>query len=92
MSKIATVQYLIEFLKENFSPDDKLCFFDEGGAWCELVHAPNDMFGDMFFKYVKDKKSEELRHLSCRKEDEEHLKQMTVDSYKQVEENGVVIF
>lgn len=91
INEIATVEDLIEFLKTNFSPSDKLAFFDEGGAWCELMHVPKSLVGDMFLKYASKKKAEELADLRCKKEDEEHLRKTIEENYRLVEE-GVVIF
>ena len=91
---IATVADLIEHLQKNFKSDDLLCFFDEGGAWIELEHVPKDFIGNKrwMFNYVADKRKYELENTCCRKEDEDHIKKVIADSYKSVEDNGVVVY
>lgn len=94
MSQIATVKDLIQHLKQNFKPTDKLCFFDEGGAWCEVEHVPRSFVGDKrwMFNYVKDKRANELENLNCKAEDEEKMRAAITDNYKSVKDNGVVIY
>lgn len=94
MKEIATVRDLIEHLQKNFKPDDMLCFFDEGGAWCELVHVPKSFIGDqkLMFNYVKDKRQHELDNKICAKAVEEHMEKIIIENYRLVEDNGVVIF
>lgn len=71
-----------------------LCFFDEGGAWCELVHVPKSFIGDQMwmFNYVKDKRQHELDNKICAKAVEEHMEKIITENYRLVEDNGVVIF
>ena len=71
-----------------------LCFFDEGGAWCELVHVPKSFIGDQMwmFNYVKDKRQHELDNPGCAKAVKEHMKKIITENYRLVEDNGVVIF
>ena len=94
MKEVATVKDLIEHLQANFKPDDMLCFFDEGGAWCELVHVPKSFVGDQkwMFNYVKDTRQHELDNLRCAKAVEEHMEKIITENYRLVEDNGVVIF
>ena len=94
MKEVATVKDLIEHLQKNFKPDDMLCFFDEGGAWCELVHVPKSFIGDQMwmFNYVKDKRQHELDNKICAKAVEEHMEKIITENYRLVEDNGVVIF
>ena len=94
MKEVATVKDLIEHLQANFKPDDMLCFFDEGGAWCELVHVPKSFIGDRkwMFNYVKDKRQHELDNKICSKAVEEHMNKIITENYRLVEDNGVVIF
>ena len=94
MKEIATVRDLIEHLQKNFKPDDLLCFFDEGGAWCELVHVPKSFIGDQMwmFNYVKDKRQHELDNKICAKAVEEHMEKIITENYRLVEDNGVVIY
>ena len=94
MKEIATVRDLIEHLRTNFKPDDLLCFFDEGGAWCELVHVPKSFIGNQkwMFNYVKDKRQHELDNKICAKAVEEHMNKIITENYRLVEDNGVVIF
>jgi len=89
-----TVKELIDFLEKNFKRSDRLCFFDEGGAWCELVHVPSSFIGDVkrMFNYVKDKRQHELDNPRCHKDDVEHMKEVIKDNYRLVEDHGVVIF
>ena len=53
---IATVGDLIAHLQRNFRPEDKLCFWDEGGAYMNCEHVTKSMLGGMRVKYVKDDK------------------------------------
>ena len=94
MKEIATVRDLIEHLQKNFKPDDLLCFIDEGGAWCELVHVPKSFIGDQMrmFNYVKDKRQHELDNLRCAKDYEAQMKKIIVENYKNVKDDGVVIY
>ena len=94
MKEIATVRDLIEHLQKNFKPDDLLCFFDEGGAWCELEHVPKSFIGDQMwmFNYVKDKCQYELDNKICAKAVEEHMEKIITENYRLVEDNGVVIY
>ena len=94
MEEVATVKDLIEHLQANFKPDDMLCFFDEGGAWCELVHVPKSFIGDQMwmFNYVKDKRRHELDNKICAKAVEENMEKIITENYRLVEDNGVVIF
>ena len=94
MKEVATVKDLIEHLQANFKPDDMLCFFDEGGAWCELVHVPKSFIGDQrrMFNYVKDKRQHELDNLRCDKDYEAQMKKIIVENYKNVKDDGVVIY
>jgi len=57
---IATVGDLIAHLQRNFRPEDKLCFWDEGGAYMNCEHVTKDMLGDRMFKYVKDDKQRRI--------------------------------
>ena len=94
MKEIATVRDLIEHLQKNFKPDDLLCFFDEGGAWCELEHVPKSFIGDQMwmFNYVKDKRQYEFDNKICAKAVEEHMEKIITENYRRVEDNGVVIY
>lgn len=94
MEEVATVKDLIEHLQTNFKPDDMLCFFDEGGAWCELVHVPKSFIGDQrwMFNYVKDKRQCELDNPRCAKDYEAQMKKIIVENYKNVKDDGVVIY
>ena len=71
-----------------------LCFFDEGGAWCELEHVPKSFIGDQrwMFNYVKDKRQHELDNPGCAKAVEENMEKIITENYRLVEDNGVVIF
>ena len=94
MKEIATVRDLIEHLQKNFKSDDLLCFFDEGGAWCELEHVPKSFIGDQrrMFSYVKDKRQHELDNLRCAKDYEAQMKKIIVENYKNVKDDGVMIY
>lgn len=94
MKEIATVKDLIEHLQTNFKLDDLLCFFDEGGAWCELEHVPKSFIGDQrwMFNYVKDKRQHELDNPGCAKDYEEQMKKIIAENYKNVKDDGVVIY
>ena len=58
---IATVGDLIAHLQRNFRPEDRLCFWDEGGAYMNCEHVTKSMLGDMMFKYVKDDKLRRIK-------------------------------
>ena len=71
-SVVATVGDLIAHLQRNFRPEDKLCFWDEGGAYMNCEHVTKSMLGDMMFKYVKDDKQRRIdRHGATQKENDE---------------------
>ena len=84
MEKIATVKDLIDHLKNNFKETDMLCFFDDGGAWCELVHLPKSLIGDWMFRRVEDKKACELKKYP-------DIKNIIENNYRFVKD-GVVIY
>ena len=54
--KILTVKKLIEHLQTNFKPDDKLCFWYEGGAYMNCEHVLKEQLGDTMFIYVSQDK------------------------------------
>ena len=91
---IVTVKDLVEFLEKNFKRDDRLLFYDEGGAWVELVDLPKRLVGDVrwMFNYVKDKRQHELADPCCHKDDVERMRAVVADNYKSVDDNAVVIF
>lgn len=90
---IVTISDLIEFLEKNFDKDDKLAFFDEGGAWCELVRTPKSLIGDVrwMFNYVKDKKEHELKEAENIGNYANRLKYHINENFKDVKEDDVVI-
>ena len=50
----ATVGQLVKYLKDNFKPDDKLCYMDcVEGCKNDCTYITKDQLGDRFFKYVK---------------------------------------
>lgn len=59
-SMIATVGDLVAHLQTNFRPEDKLCIWDEGGAYMNCEYVTKCMLGDMMFKYVKDDKQRRI--------------------------------
>ena len=82
----ATVGDLIEHLQTNFKPTDKLCFWDEGGAYMECVHVPVDWFEkQMMFKYVKDDKD---RRMALYKDS----KKKVDEDFEFVSDNDVIIY
>ena len=85
MIKIATVKDLIEHLQTNFKPDDKLCFWYEGGAYMNCEHILKSMLGNNMFIYVKDDK--EKMKFKFKMTDEEINEQ-----YHNVIDNDVLIF
>lgn len=87
MPEIVTVKDLIEYLEKNFKSSDKLCFFDEGGAWCELVNIPKYLIGDWMFTYVKDKKEKDTKQ--CGLKDAERI---ISHNFRNVTENDMVIY
>ena len=71
-SIIATVGDLIAHLQRNFRPEDKLCFWSEGGAYMNCEHVTKSMLGDMMFKYVKEDKQRRIKqHGTTQKENDE---------------------
>lgn len=87
MPETVTVKDLIEYLEKNFKSSDKLCFFDEGGAWCALVNIPEYLIGDWMFTYVKDKKEQDTEYY--RQEDAEYI---ISHNFRNVTENDMVIY
>ena len=81
-----TVKDLIEYLETHFKLDQRLCFYDEGGAWCELVHVPKSLIGDWMFRYVKDKMESELSRCT-----EEH-KPYVEEEFRFVKPDDMVIY
>lgn len=58
---ICTVEDLINHLKANFKPTDKICRWTEGGAYMNCDHVCKNELGQTCFMYVsKDK--ERLKH------------------------------
>ena len=50
----ATVGQLVKYLKDNFKPNDKLCYMDcVEGCKNDCTYITKDQLGDRFFKYVK---------------------------------------
>lgn len=92
--EIVKVKDLIQYLKDNFQPSDFLCFFDEGGAWVELEHVHKSFIGDRrwMFNRVKDCRDYQLENLSLESADYQYLKDLTIDSFKDVDEDAVVVF
>ena len=44
----------MKYLKDNFKPDDKLCYMDcVEGCKNDCTYITKDQLGDRFFKYVK---------------------------------------
>ena len=58
---VATVGDLIAHLQRNFKPEERLCFWDEGGAYMNCEHVTKDMLGKMMFKSVRDEKQRRIR-------------------------------
>ena len=79
---IATVGDLIDHLQKNFKPEDKLCFFDEGGAYINLEQMPKDFLGDRFFLYIKDFKEKSKKNGF---EDDDEL-------FNYVEDDNVIVY
>ena len=82
--KKLTVKKLIEYLQNNFNPEDKLCFWYEGGAYMNCEYALENMLGNMMFTYVKNDKERMIKrfNLSKDKVDEE---------YQNVDDNAIII-
>ena len=81
----ATVSDLIEHLKK-FDPDQRLCFWDEGGAHMECVHVPDDWFkkGRMF-QTVGDRKKHHREQFGTSEEE-------LAECYEFVEDNDVIVY
>jgi hypothetical protein len=83
--KILTVNKLIEHLQSNFNPEDKLCFWCEGGAYMNCEHVLESMLGDNMFIKIKDDKE---RMKNKFKISEDDIK----EDYKNVNDDDVLIF
>ena len=81
----ATVGDLIEHLK-TFDPNQRLCFWDEGGAHMECVHVPDDWFrkGRMF-QTVRDRKDEHKRRFG---DSDKYVDEL----YEFVEDDDVIVY
>ena len=84
-SIIATVGDLMDHLQKNFKPEDKLCFWYEGGAYINCEHVLKSMLGDMMFKYVKDDKIRRIEQHGASPDG-------VADDYEYVEDNDVVVY
>lgn len=53
--RTATVSHLIKYLRENFKPDDKLCYMDcVEGYKNDCTYIDKSQLGSRFFYYVRD--------------------------------------
>ncbi len=59
-SMIVTVGDLVAYLQKGFKPEDRLCFWEEGGAYMNCEHVTKCVLGDMMFKYVKHDKQRRI--------------------------------
>jgi len=84
-SVIATVGDLIAHLKKNFRPDDKLCFWDEGGAYMNCEHVTKNMLGDMMFKYVKEDKRRRIKQCGATSE-------QNAEDFEWVGDDDVIVY
>ena len=80
----ATVGDLIRHLQKNFKPDDKLCFWYEGGAYMNCENIPDDYIGERMFRYVKDCKRDSIKN-------HKYSKKQVDDDYKYVSDNDVLV-
>lgn len=80
-----TVKKLIEHLQTNFKPDDKICFWYEGGAYMNCEPVLESMLGDNMFIRVKDDK-DRMKNRFNMTDDE------LADDYKNVEDDYVLMF
>lgn len=85
-SRIATVEDLVKHLMDNFRLSDILCYWHEGGAWCECEHIhKNDLENWMLYK-VKDEKKRRLES------GDEALMKYAEHDYRNVNDEDVVIY
>ena len=84
-SIIATVGDLVSHLQRNFRPEDKLCFWDEGGAYMNCEYVTKNMLGDMMFKYVKDDKRRRIER--CGATDESNA-----EDFEFVGDDDVIVY
>ena len=75
----------VRHLTKNFKPEDKLCFWYEGGAYINCEHVLKSMLGDMMFKYVKDDKIRRIEQHGASPDG-------VADDYEYVEDNDVVVY
>lgn len=80
-----TVKKLVDYLQANFKPDDKICFWYEGGAYMNCEPALESMLGDNMFIRVKDDK-DRMKDRFNMTDDE------LADDYKNVEDDYVLMF
>lgn len=81
-----TVKELIEHLQTNFNPDDKLCFWYEGGAYMNCENVPKDFLKEKrMFVYVKDDKERRMK-------DYNDSKEKVDEDYEFVDDNDVLIY
>ena len=80
-----TVKKLIEHLQTNFKPDDKICFWYEGGAYMNCEPVLESMLGDNMFIRVKDDKEKMKKRFNM-------LDDELADDYKNVEDDYVLMF
>lgn len=85
MDKTVTVKDLIKHLQTNFKPDDKLCFWYEGGAYMNCEPIIESMLGDNMFIYVKDDKEKMKKRFNI--SDDE-----ITEDYRNVNDNYVLIY
>ena len=85
MDKYVTVGDLIDHLK-TFDPNQRLCFWDEGGAHIECVHVPEGWFkSGQMFQTVKDRKLDQRKRFGS---SDSELEQ----NYRFVDDNDVIVY
>lgn len=83
--KTATVQDLINHLQTNFKPNDKLCYWNEGGAYIDCEYLFKDDLGHKMFKYVKNDKKRRMETFN-------ETKKQVDEDFEYVSDNDVIIY
>lgn len=84
--RTATISQVLNYLKKNFKPDDKLCYMDcVEGVRNDCTYITRDQLGERFFYTVKSMKEREKKRYPI--ENDENLHEL----FPYVNDNDVVI-
>ena len=55
LDRTATIGYLIDYLKKNFKPDDRVCYMDcVEGVKNDCTYIEKEQLGDRFFRKLRE--------------------------------------